>query len=248
MPSAERAVVAEDVVDERVVQHAEVVDGVDHAADVVVGVLQEPGVDLHLALEHRLELRGHLVPGGDLGVALRQLGVRRDDAQLLLPREGLLAQLVPALGELALVLVGPLLRHMVRGVGGARREVDEERLLRHQRLLLAHPVDGVVGQVLGEVVALFGRGRRLDRRQALVERRLPLAGLAADEAVEVLEAAAAGRPGVERTHGRGLPDRHLVALAELGGRVPVQLQGERQRRLGVRAQRVVAGRRRGESP
>ena len=166
--------------------------------------------------------------------------------RLLLPRESLLAQLVPALGEAALVLVGPLLGDVVRGVRGARREIDEERLLRHQRLLLMHPADGAVGHVLGEVVALFGGGRRLDRRHALVERRVVLARLAADKAVEVLEAPAAGRPGVERTHGRSLPGRHLVALAELGGRVPVQLQRERQRRLGVRAQRVVARRRRGE--
>jgi hypothetical protein len=37
------AVVADDVVDQRVLQHAEVAEGVDQAADVVVGVLQEPG-------------------------------------------------------------------------------------------------------------------------------------------------------------------------------------------------------------
>ena len=89
--------------------------------DVIVGVLQEAGIDFHLALEHRLELGGHVVPGGNLGVPLGQLGIRRDDAQRLLACEGLFAQLVPALAELALVLVGPLLGHMVRRVGGARR-------------------------------------------------------------------------------------------------------------------------------
>ena len=212
----------------------------------MVGVLQEPGVDLHLPLEHRLELRRHLVPGRDLGMARCQLGVRADDAQLLLPRERLLAQRVPALGEAALVLVGPLLGDVVRGMHGTRREIDEERLVRRQRLLLVHPDDGAVGHVLGQVVALFGGGRRLDRGHALVERRVVLARLAADETVEVLEAPTTGRPRVERTHGRGLPGRDLVALAELGGRVPVQLQGERQRRLGVRAHRVVARCRRGD--
>ena len=90
-----------------------------------------------------------------------QLGLGRDHAELLLAREGLLAQRVPARVEAALVLVGPLERHVVRRVRGAGREVGEERLVRHQRLLLADPVDGVVGQVLGEVVALLrasGRG------------------------------------------------------------------------------------------
>ena len=137
----------------------------------------------------------HVVPGRDLLVARRQHGIGRDDAQLLLPLERDLALLVPAVGELALVLVDPLLRHVMRGVRGARREVHEERLVGHQRLLLAHPADRLVGQILGEVVALLGRLRRLDRRRALIQRRVPLVVLAADEAVEVLEPAAAGRPG-----------------------------------------------------
>ena len=71
VPSAGRAVVADDVVDDRVVEDAEVVDRVDHPADVVVGVLEEPRVHLHLALEHRLELVGHVVPRRDLGVPRR---------------------------------------------------------------------------------------------------------------------------------------------------------------------------------
>ena len=59
------AVVADDVVDDRVVEDLEVLEGVDQTADVVVGVLEEAGVDLHLAREHRLELVGHVVPGRD---------------------------------------------------------------------------------------------------------------------------------------------------------------------------------------
>ena len=61
-----RAVVADDVVDERVVEDLEVVEGVDQPADVVVGVLEEAGVDLHLAREHRLQVVRHVVPAGDL--------------------------------------------------------------------------------------------------------------------------------------------------------------------------------------
>ena len=77
-------------------------------------------------------------------------------------------------------------------------------------------------------------------------RRVVLVRLAADEAVEVLEAAAARRPVVERAHRARLPDRHLVALAELRGRVAVQLQHLGERRARVRAHRVVAGRRGGD--
>ena len=120
-----------------------------------------------------LSLRIHGVPGRDRGVPRRQLGVGADHAQLLLLVERDLALLVPAVGELALVLVDPLLRHVMRRVGGARREVDEERLVGQQRFLLARPGDRLVGQVLGEVVALGWRLGRLDRRRALVQRRDP---------------------------------------------------------------------------
>ena len=103
-----RAVVADDVVDERVAEDAEVVERVDQPPDVVVGVLQEAGVDLHLAREHRLEVVRDVVPGGDLVGPGGQLGVGRDHAELLLAGERLLAQRVPALVELALVLRRPL--------------------------------------------------------------------------------------------------------------------------------------------
>ncbi len=135
---------------------------------------------------------------------------------------------------------------MVRGVGRAGCVVDEEGLVRGQGLLLPDPADRPVGHVLGEVVALLGGLLRLDRRGAVVDRRVVLVGLATDEAVEVLEAAAAGRPRVERPDRAGLPHRDLVALAELRGRVAVQPQGLGQRRTGVRSYRAVAGGRRGQ--
>ena len=133
--------------------------------------------------------------------------------------------------------------HVMRRVGRPGREVDEERLVRHQRLLLADPLDRPVGHVLGEVVALLRGLVGLDRRRPLVDRGVVLVGLAADEAVEVLEAAAAARPRVERAERARLPHRHLVTLAELRRRVAVELQRLRQRRARVRADRVVARRR-----
>ena len=144
--------------------------------------------------------------------------------------------------ELALVLVGPLLGHVVRRVGRAGREVDEERLVRGERLLLRDPLHRLVGHVVHQVVALLGRLLRLDRRGALIQRRVPLVGLAADEAVEVLEAAAARGPGIERPGRARLPHRHFVALAELRGGIAVELERLRQRRHGVGQHRAVARR------
>ena len=85
------AVVADDVVDQRVVQDLEVRERVDEPADVMVGVLQEAGIHLHLTREHRLEVIRHVVPGRDLLRPVGQLRLGRDHAELLLAREGLLA-------------------------------------------------------------------------------------------------------------------------------------------------------------
>jgi hypothetical protein len=70
------------------------------------------------------------------------------------------------------------------------REVHEEWLVGHQGLLLADPIDRVVGHVLGEVVALLGRAVGLHRHGVLVDGRGVLVGLPTDEPVEMLEATA----------------------------------------------------------
>jgi hypothetical protein len=165
--------------------------GVDDPADVVVGVLQGARIDLHLAFQDGLDLLGHVVPGRYLVVAGGQVGVGANDAEFLLPGKSDLALGVPAVRELAPVFIGPLFRHMMRGVRRAGREVHEERLVRHEGLLGANPVDGMIGQVLSQVVALLRRRRWLDRIQALIQGRIVLVVLAADEPVEILETAAA---------------------------------------------------------
>ena len=240
------AVVADDVVHERVVEGADLLQRIEQAADVMVGVFEESRVDLHLPAQHRLEILRHRVPRGDLLVARGEPAVRRDDAQRLLPRDGLLAQLVPASVELALVLVRPFLRHVVRRVGGARREVDEERLVGHERSLLPDPGDRLVGHVRHEVVALFGRRLHFDRRGPFVQRGVPLVRLSPDEAVEVLEAAAARGPGIERARGARLPDRHLMAFAELRGGIAVELERLGNRCRGIGQHRAIARRAAGD--
>jgi hypothetical protein len=221
VPSADAPLFAEDVIDQRVVENPEVLDCVDQASHLVVRLLEESGVDLHLLGQDRLELGRHVVPRRDLGVAFGEFGVLRDDAQLLLLGQNPLAQHIPAVVELALVLVRPLLGHVVRGVSGARGEVHEERFVGSECLLLTHPRDGAIGKVLVQRVALFRRLLRLNRPGALEQARVVLVGLAADEAVEVLEARAGG-PLTERADRGHLPHGHLVALAELARRIAVE--------------------------
>ena len=120
----------------------------------------------------------------------------------------------------------------------AGREIDEEGLVGGQRLLCANPVDRVVRHVGHEVIVRIVR--RLDRRHVLVERGIPLVGLAAHEPVELVEAGA-GRPAVGRARHAGLPGRRLVALAEGGGRIAVEAQHFCERRDRVRPLSSIAG-------
>ena len=237
------AVVAHDVVEDRVVQRADGLQLRHQPSHFVVGVLGEAGEGLHLALEEPLLLGAHVRPGGDFLGPGGELGVGRDHAQLLLTGERLLAQLVPAAAELPLVLGDPLLGHVVRGVRRAGGEVHVEGLVRRQGLLGADPVDRLVGHVHGEVIV--GALLVLDAHRAVEDGRSPLVGLAADEAVELVEAGARG-PAVVRAGHRDLPRRGFVVLAEGGGAVAVLPQDLGQGRDGPWAHAGVAGKGGGE--
>ena len=102
----------------------------------------------------------------------------------------------------------------------------------------------VVGHVLVEEVILRVV-RRLDGLGAFEERRVPLARVAADEAVEVFKAQP-GRPQVERPGLAGLPVGDVVVLAVPGGVVAVLLQDLGERPVALRHERVVAGEARGQ--
>ena len=233
-----RAVVAGDVDEQGVIQLADVLQRLLESPDLVIGVLQEAGEHLGLACEETPLFCRQRVPRLDVLWPVAQPGVRRDHAQLLLALERFISYLVPALVELALVLVGPRLRHMVRRMDRPGGVVDEERLVRRHRLLGFHPVDGLVGHVDGEVVVLhLGR---IDLDRAVVDERIPLVGLPADESVELVEPLVEG-PAIKRTRHTGLPRGGFVPLAEGAGAVAVQPQHFRQGRHAVRHLPGVAG-------
>ena len=237
------AIVALDEDDQRVVGEPLAFDGFDHAADVVVVIGEEGGVNLRHVGKKLLLPRVERVPGGHVGRARRQDRILRDHAELLLPRERLLAQLVPALVELALEFRDPILRDMVRGVGRAGGVIGEERLVGRQRVLLLDPVDRLVGEIGVQMVVRLGLSGQLllglDRRRVLEQGRVPLVHVAADEPVEIIEAEP-GRPEIERPDGAALPGRHVVVLAEPGGAVAVAAQNFGDRAAALRHQRIVA--------
>ena len=148
----------------------------------------------------------------------------RHDAQPLLVGEDGFAHLVPALIEEVHVadLLDPLRRRVMRRVRAAWHVIDKERLLGRDGLDLLHVLDRLVGHGRGQVPARFAFEGE-DSRRVAVQVRLPLAGVAADEAIEVLESHA-DRPLVERTRLRRLIEGGVVVLAEPRSRVPVLLQ------------------------
>jgi hypothetical protein len=188
-PLGRGAVVGDDH-DDRVLELADLLERVQDAAEVMVGVVHEAGEDLHHPRVEPPLVVGQRVPLGHVGIAWRQGCLRWEEPQLLLACEHGLAVRVPAAVELALVAVGPLLRHMVRSVPGAGGVVHEERLFGRVDVRVAHELDRVVGEVLAEVVSVLRRARLRDRGVVLRQVGIPLVRLAAEEAVIALESPA----------------------------------------------------------
>src|SRR5271157_6183488 len=116
--------------------------------------------------------------------------------------------------------------------------VDKERLLRIYLIEHLHVRYGVIRHGGRQVPARLP-DVGVDRRSVSEEIGLPLAGIAADEAVEVLKAHA-GRPLVK---GPGLTrheSRGVVILAEPGGGIPVLLQDFANRALALLNDRVIS--------
>src|SRR5512147_668098 len=110
---------------------------------------------------------------------------------------------------------------MMRGVRAAGCVMNKERLIGIECVDSIHVVDRVVGhrrsQIPGSRCLTL---ERVDLRRVAEKVRLPLAGVAAHEAVEVLEPHADG-PLVERSVLAGLKRWRIVLLAEPGGAVTV---------------------------
>ncbi len=193
-----RAVVAADVDDQGVVEFAEVFDRLDDAADLIVGVGKVGTIDVRLLDEELFLQRTERIPLRQFLRPRRQFRVLGHDAQSLLVGEDGLANLVPALVEEMHVadLLDPLRRRMMRRVRGARHVIDEPGLAGSDLLELLDVVDRIVGHRRLQVpvrIALEG----VDGGRVAIQVRLPLAGVAADKAVEIIEAHAV-RPLIER--------------------------------------------------
>ena len=107
----------------------------------------------------------------------------------------------------------------MRGVRGAGGVVLHPGLLRGDRMQHPDALDAAVGHVLVEVV-IPRVVRRLDRLDPFDDGGIPLAGVATDETVKILEAQPR-RPQVKRPGLAAVPVRDVVVLAIPGGVVAV---------------------------
>ena len=190
---AERAALAAGAVvgeqdDDGVVEQLHPLEAVHEPPDLVVGVLEERGERLLEAGGQATLRLGQLVPRLDAGVAGREVGAGRDHAELLLAGEPAAPRLVPAVVVAAPVPGEVLGRRLVRSVGRSQGEVGEERPIGSDRHRVVDELEGPVDQVLGEVVALLRRARRVDPVVVVGEVGGELVGLAVEEAVEAVEA------------------------------------------------------------
>ena len=197
----------------RVVELAHVAQAVDEPSDLVVGVVEERGERLLEATGEPPLILGQVVPRVDAGVARREPCALGDDTRRELAFEPTLPGDVPAVVELPPVLLHVARGCLVRGMGGAERDVREERAIGPHARGVGHHGEELVDQVFGEVVAVLRLARRCDEVVVADEFGMELVGLAFEEAVEPVEAAGEW-PLVERSRRRALFHRGEVPLAD----------------------------------
>ena len=206
-----------------VLQPAQPVELGQEPADLVVGVLEEGGEGLLEACGQEPLVLGQAVPRLHPGVAGGQLGPLGQQAELLLAGEPPVPGGVPAVVEPAAPPGQVLGRGLVGGVHGPEGQVGEEGTVGADRDRVVDERDGVVDQVLAEVVALLGAPGRLDLVVVVDEVGGELVGLPFQEAVEPVEAPLE-RPLVVGAGRRGALHGAQVPLAHGEGGVPLVAQ------------------------
>jgi hypothetical protein len=125
-------------------------------------------------------------------------------------------------------------------VCAARHVIQEERDRRVDVVQLRHPVDGVIGHRRGQVPFALLSDKRINRRGVAEKVRLPLAGVATDEAVKIFKPHP-GRPLIERPRLACLIGRCVVVLAEPGCAVAILKQDAADRGVVPTDHTVITG-------
>ena len=124
----------------------------------LVDAVNHAGKDLHVAGECLTLQIAEFIPGGCrvllFGVSGRQHRVGGDDPELLLPGETLLTDLIPARIVSTPVFVHVCLFGLQRRVDRTMGIVEKKRFGRMRRANLVDHLDGLIGEVVGEVIVV----------------------------------------------------------------------------------------------
>ena len=170
---------------------------------------------------------------------IAQLGALGKQPRRHLLREHLFAPARPNRGRTRPCTCRSTRADLMRRVAGTGREPEEERLRRRRGAQVGEVEAGHVDHVLGEVVPLLRRARRVDLVVVVHEIGVVLVGLAAEEAVEPLEAATE-RPPVARASGDHRARGREMPLADRERRVPVAHEDLGDHPVRLRHGRVVS--------
>ena len=140
--------------DESVVEHFEFSQRSHEPTDLGIGVVDKPGVDLHLAGKETTFVIGQVIPGRNHLVASRKVAAPRNDAEALLAIEDPLTFLVPAMVEGTAIVLDVLGRCMEGTVRRTEGQVQEEWTPRGHLLLIAQHGDHLVDDVLTDVIRI----------------------------------------------------------------------------------------------
>ena len=158
-------------------------------------MLHKAGKGLHLQFEQLLLLLGEFFPVLNFVGLASEHGAIWHNPHRFLPGQRFLTQRVPTVSKAAFVFITPLYGRMMRRVCCARRVINEERLIRRHRLLESHPRHRLICHIGGEVVVRVVLA--LDLGHPVINDGIPLVGLTANKAVELVEARVS-RPAEER--------------------------------------------------
>ncbi len=224
---------------QRIVEQIDLAEECDQPSDLLIGML-----------EHRrkrfLEPRGEnpfpvgqVFPWAHARIVRREPGCARDDSDLFLAREPLLARRVPSGIESPAILFEIAAGRLMRRMGSAERQIQEERTLGDQRGRVADIANRTIDDVLGDVVAVRRTARRIDKVIVAGELGGELIGLALQEPVVSIEASLE-RPVLIRSGGGAFRHRREMPLAggECGVAAVAQDFRERGGRAGNRAAHV----------
>src|SRR5258707_13830934 len=202
-----RTVVTANVDNERIVELTLILNFLNDPANLMVGIGDISCENLSLArVEFLLEQRERIPPwqlcATILSLSVRPIGklrTERDHAEPLLVRENLLPQFLIAHVKLALELLNPFSRRLVRRMGASGYVIEEKRLVRRRRVQTSHILDRLVGQIGCEIIAGLVDPRK-NRGVIAIKIGCPLIRLATQKAIEMLKAHPR-RPLVEWTGG-----------------------------------------------